>query len=1343
MESVLVTRCARLASLLLLTLAGSLPAGAATLRQESFEQPSDGTNYVAFFEHGYDLVSRQHYFKRGTNSMFRFDLIYPTPGLGNVNGAYYFGGEDTDWQSSADTGPTNEACWVQLKSVDIRGFQNLKIIWAAAAGRDTAPEQRYLPEDYMEMQVSLDAGSWTNIGAFRGTTTGVQSHLKRDTNLDGFGDGTTLTRTFADFTNNVSGLGTGLQVRAAMYMTLASAEAAFDNIRVTGDAITPTIAITNPPAAMAVMAAVTNYNVAGIANLGVVGDISWTNSGTGARGTIAAATNWTVFGMVLGDGVNGIMVWGSNTVGGVASNSVTITRVLPPLLTITNPATDIMVSDLVELQSLQGTASESVMGPLLWENQLTGATGTAAAGSNWTIAGIDLLPGTNTITVTATNIVQQSTNDTRRIYQVPLPVVTITNPTNGLMIAHDVAGIALGGTASGEVFGMLRWTNALNGAAGAFPRTATWATNLVMGLGTNTITVTASNIVGRTASASISVYKVAAPVIGITNPTNGLMIAHDVASVAVGGTASGEVYGMLRWTNALNGAAGAFPRTATWSTNLVMGLGTNAITVSASNIVGRTTSASVSIYKVAAPVIGITNPTNGLMIAHDVTSVAVGGTASGEVFGMLRWTNALNGAAGAFPRTATWTTNLVMGLGTNAITVTASNIVGRTTSASVSIYKVAAPVIGITNPTNGLMIAHDVASVAVGGTASGEVFGMLRWTNALNGAAGAFPRTATWSTNLVMGLGTNAITVSASNIVGRTTSASVSIYKVAAPVVTVTNPTNGLAVAHLVAAIAVGGTASGEVMGLLRWTNALNGAMGAFPRTATWNTNIVLALGTNTITVTGSNVLGRLSSASVSVYKIAAPTLDITDPAGAIVVTNGTVNRALAGTANGVVGGILTWSNALNGVTGTAAAGLAWNVASVPLALGINTVTIRGTNHVGVVASDSVAIAREGAILLNELLANPVGDETLNGLEFVEALRVSGTAPATNLDVLVVNGNDASAGLIDARWEWTGAAFGANGLLLTGDKFNLLPHGAGWSNDVSPHTGFADPAGMGGNGIRNQSVTILLVRDALPAAVAGYDLDTNNDGVMDSTPWAELLDSVGWLDGGVGDRVYSPAALAQSSGTPDAATRLQTNRVPGDASAWYCGDLSTNATDGLGRTYVTTPASANLPAGAVLTPGRYNFPYPYDQDADALPDWWEQLHFGGATNAAPGADNDHDDYSNLDEFWAGSDPMDDGSVFGIDALTTTGLVSQIVITNDLGGIVGTQQLLNVRGVLLEWESVTGRVYTVHGATNLAQSFTVLSNGIAATPPSNIFTNPVNGVPLQFFRLDVGEPIWPW
>ena len=71
-------------------------------------------------------------------------------------------------------------------------------------------------------------------------------------------------------------------------------------------------AITNPPADVVVDEAVTTYTLQGIAE-GQSGQIRWTNLFSGAQGSVAVATNWTIANLPLAIGDNDILVTASNS----------------------------------------------------------------------------------------------------------------------------------------------------------------------------------------------------------------------------------------------------------------------------------------------------------------------------------------------------------------------------------------------------------------------------------------------------------------------------------------------------------------------------------------------------------------------------------------------------------------------------------------------------------------------------------------------------------------------------------------------------------------------------------------------------------------------------------------------------------------------------------------------------------------------------------------------------------------------------------------------------------------------------------------------------------------------
>ena len=1027
---------------------------AVLIHQESFEQTNNGVNYVIFGEHN---AGSTRYFFRGRN--FDFGLSFPEALTNNVNGIWFFAGENTD-----STGPGETR--VTIQHLNVTPYDNIQVEIATAALRHpgSAPgfEPKYEPDDYIILQTSADGGLWTNIAAFRGSSPAGDT-MREDTNLDGTGNGTVLNATFRDFSYNISGSPTSVQNRVLYFMQDSGEESAYDNIRVSGDPIAPTITITNPPADTFIPTSVTTEEINGTANRGVFGLITWSNDLNGAFGTIPAAMNWSITGIPLGLGINTISVSGTNGVNDSTSDSVNITQIVRPTLNITDPADGIAIAHTQTTENISGVANAIVVGSLQWTNELSGASGTASASANWSIMGIPLVLGTNDITVTGSNIVSESTNDTVSVYQVPAPMVMIASPPDNTAVPHTQATVDLSGAVNGEVHGLLRWTNSLTGGTGTAAESDNWSINgIPLGLGTNVITVTGTNVVAQSASDSINVYKVPPPQVMITSPAGNVAVPHTQPTVELNGTVNGKVHGLLSWTNSLTGGTGTAAESDNWSIN-----------------------------------------------------------------------------------------GIPLGLGTNVITVTGTNIVGESDSDMVSVYQVPAPVLIITDPANDISIANNVTSHLVSGTASGEV------------------------------------------------------------------------------------------------------------------------------------------------------------------------------------SGVLTWNNLLTGGSGNALAGANWNIPNVGLNPGLNTIVVSGTNDAGVATNAMVTIGREGTILINEFLADAVGNDTVTPeLEFVEFINLGGPGSADGLTLLQVKSGLYSAGVVHDRWDLDGLSFGDNGLLSLGVGHNVPPLGGSWSNVVSVHTEFGDPPRFMNRHVFDFDMAFVLVSNCNPAIQPDVDIDTNNDGQLEIPFGGPILDSVGYDD--EEGTAYTPAMLIQDPRL-DGATRFQDSNVPGDPSAWFYGNVVTSGSDPLGRTYGGL-TSSNMPTNGVLTPGRQNFPFPNDQDSDGIPNDWEQQHFGSPTAALPHDDADNDGYSNRDEYWAGTDPIDANSFFMFETFAPIGILEMVVVNDD------TSTVLHVENMLLSWESLSNRVYTVYGQTNPASPRYPIGPRVYATPPMNSYLDPTNASGLQFYSIGVLEPL---
>lgn len=130
-------------------------------------------------------------------------------------------------------------------------------------------------------------------------------------------------------------------------------------------------------------------------------------------------------------------------------------------------------------------------------------------------------------------------------------------------------------------------------------------------------------------------------------------------------------------------------------------------------------------------------------------------------------------------------------------------------------------------------------------------------------------------------------------------------------------------------------------------------------------------------------------------------------------------------------------------------------------------------------------------MVINEFVFNHAGADTN---EYVEIFGDANT-DYSSLWILEIEGDGSGAGFIDGVW------------------------GVG-TTDAS---GFWTTGFLSGE-LENGTLTLLLVEDF--SGGAGDDLDADNDGILDSTPWTSVLDDVAVTDGNAADKTYSSVVLS-------------------------------------------------------------------------------------------------------------------------------------------------------------------------------------------------------------------------
>jgi predicted extracellular nuclease len=126
-------------------------------------------------------------------------------------------------------------------------------------------------------------------------------------------------------------------------------------------------------------------------------------------------------------------------------------------------------------------------------------------------------------------------------------------------------------------------------------------------------------------------------------------------------------------------------------------------------------------------------------------------------------------------------------------------------------------------------------------------------------------------------------------------------------------------------------------------------------------------------------------------------------------------------------------------------------------------------------------------------------------------------------------------------------------------------------------------ASLPANALENGTLTLLLVEGF--NGTLGTDLDTDDDGVLDTTPFAEIVDAVAVDDGGAGDVTYSAAVLGPnydglSNFAPGGASRIPDGTDTDTPSDWVRNDFDLAGIDGFSGSPVV--------GEAINTPGAPN-----------------------------------------------------------------------------------------------------------------------------------------------------------
>lgn len=552
-----------------------------------------------------------------------------------------------------------------------------------------------------------------------------------------------------------------------------------------------------------------------------------------------------------------------------------------------------------------------------------------------------------------------------------LPFIDITT-NDPLILTYDESLVPIPGTNNMYVTGYMAWTNLNNNTAGTFSATQSWISPLIpLSVGTNVISIAGTNAYETATNDIVTVIRgitgTGTPFTDITNQND--TVIYDVLTYSIGGTNDPDVKGYMWWTNELNAVNGSMAVTSPWEiVDIPLAVGTNAITVFATNHFDLVTNDTVYIVRDIAgtgePYVDVTD-TNAIL-PYSSNSYVVHGTNNINVVGGMNWVNFSMGINGNFAAAGAWSSSPVpLQEGENLIFIIGTNQYGMSSLDSVKITRkikgTMSPFVNITN--NNMTVPFDKTYLSIAGTNNHHVLGTMSWVNGLTGSNGTFSAEKEWSVNhIYLAEGQNTIIVTGTNLMNQMAADSVFITRSDVPsdapfldIVTTNSIVN-----YSITSINVAGTNNAYIVGDMMWTNSLSGVNGTVPATNQWSIPVDLDIGTNIITVTGTNTTGLVTNDMVHIIRKefipGEPIVAITSMP--VTVEYPVTDYIIAGTNNDAVVGFMQWTNILNGAAGAFSATQSW-IVSVPIAEGMNQIQISGTNVAGTRAVDFIDLTRK------------------------------------------------------------------------------------------------------------------------------------------------------------------------------------------------------------------------------------------------------------------------------------------------------------------------------------------------------------------------------------------------
>jgi hypothetical protein len=355
----------------------------------------------------------------------------------------------------------------------------------------------------------------------------------------------------------------------------------------------------------------------------------------------------------------------------------------------------------------------------------------------------------------------------------------------------------------------------------------------------------------------------------------------------------------------------------------------------------------------------------------------------------------------------------------------------------------------------------------------------------------------------------------------------------------------------------------------------------------------------------------------------------ISNPSNDVAVANATAAYALEGVGESV-SGVLSWTNALTRESGTAFAGVNWTISSIPLGVGSNVITVRGTNSIVVPVTNAIDTAGNG------VYGDGWDASDNGGFGFGTWLIYQSTNDGNKAGKFIGNAAQISIGV--PAW----GLYANSGNLSEAKRMFTNALAIGQTFLVSFENGLVDPGAGAGVAMQNSNGETLW-----QFFINGSDSNYSFSGGMTDIKSTNVgIQIEFWLTGTTN---YAAHITPQGQSTRNFSGNLEPSTNSNMAvtlfRVWNNNAGPSSARDVFFNDPRILAAGTGMGVSTSDTVAIFRPDGPADTDGDGMPDGWEQANFGHFTGAVADADADLDGAFNHEEFVAGTVPTNAGSIF--------------------------------------------------------------------------------------------------